>query len=191
MSEPRGRRVDTANLLGPRAVFVALRDPDLHPRSHGSRLPALRSARRSQIWPTIPAVSYGNGYALPSERQLHVRLRGAYILRRSSFERRVCLERTDIAPDQLKMINNPPICKIAIYSAQARQPNLRNTAVKTVPGEASAVPVSAWAKRGRALRSSYGRAGKRAVAAAARQGPRLLLLLDFGGDFDYRRVSQS
>jgi hypothetical protein len=102
------------------------------------------------------------------------------------------LKRTDIAPDQLKMINNPAICKIAIYSAQARQPNLRNTAVKTVPGEASAVPVSAWAKRGRALRSSYGRAGKRAVAAAARQGPRLLLLLlDFGGDFDYRRVSQS
>src|SRR5580698_6810894 len=57
------------------------------------------------------------------------------------------LKRTDIAPDQLKMINNPAICKIAIYSAQARQPNLRNTAVKTVPGEASAVPVSAWAKR--------------------------------------------
>jgi hypothetical protein len=103
------------------------------------------------------------------------------------LERRICLERTDIAPDQLKMINNPPICKIAIYSAQARQPNLRNTALKTVPGGAWRQRCASigWAKRGRALGSSYGRARKRAVVAAARQRPRLLLLLDFAGDFDY------
>jgi hypothetical protein len=85
------------------------------------------------------------------------------------------------------MINNPPICKIAIYSAQARPPNLRNTAVKTVPGGAG---------RQRCASIGLGQARpsprfilwpcrKRAVAAAARQRPRLLLLLDFAGDFDY------
>lgn len=94
--------------------------------------------------------SYRNGYALSSERQFRARCRKTDIFQRASSDGTSVLKITRITPDQLKMTNNPPICKIAILGLRrggrvyrTLRPNHPITG-KRASGAAAAVPVSAW-----------------------------------------------
>jgi hypothetical protein len=72
---------------------------------------ALRSARRSQI---RSRPRHRNGRAWPNERQSMSASAGRIYLGVPPRTGKFLLKRTGITLNQLKMTNNPPICKIAI-----------------------------------------------------------------------------